>query len=65
MSVLPSHVGRYQLGNTQGMSEAAELVMVVDGKMGPWGEFGACSKTCTPSGEKSGKEKRNKIAALL
>ena len=54
LSVMPSHVGSYQLSNSQGWSEIAELQLLVDGKMGPWGEYGTCSRSCTPSGERSG-----------
>ena len=34
----------------------AELQMVIDGKMGSWGDYGTCSRTCTQSGERSGAE---------
>ena len=53
-SMQPSHEGKYQLSNSQGVSEPAELKLVVDGKMGPWGEFGPCNQSCTPSEGSSG-----------
>ena len=40
--------------NGQGRSDEARLVLVVDGVMGPWAEFGACSKTCTPANQTPG-----------
>ena len=57
-SVQPSHEGKYQLNNIRGISEPAELKLVVDGKMEPWGEFGPCSQSCTPSGRSSGKARQ-------
>ena len=52
--MLPAQEGRYRLTNGQGTSATAYLVLVVDGEMGRWGEFGACSKTCTFDGQPSG-----------
>ena len=56
LSIQSSHEGKYQLRNSLGMSESAELKIVVDGVMGPWGEFGPCSQTCTPEGHSHGKQ---------
>ena len=55
LSVQQSHEGKYKLRNGQGVSEPAELKIVVDGKMGLWGEFGPCSQSCTPSNGSSGR----------
>ena len=52
--VSSSHEGQYRLVNDQGISDEASLVLVVDGAMGPWTEFGACSKTCTQANGISG-----------
>ena len=51
------HKGQYRLVNDQGISDEASLVLVVDGAMGSWTEFGACSKTCTQTNGTSGEEK--------
>ena len=50
------HKGQYRWVNDQGSSDEASLVLVVDGAMGPWTEFGACSKTCTQADGISGEE---------
>ena len=62
MKIFPvdySHVGKYFLSHSQGISESASLEVILDGKMGPWGEFGPCSQTCTPAGKTPGKSKKN------
>ena len=56
--VSSSHEGQYHLVNDQGISEEASLVLVVDGTVGPWTEFGACSKSCTQANSTSGKRNR-------
>jgi len=61
LSVQQSHEGKYQLRNGQGVSEPAELKIMVDGKMGLWGEFGPCSQSCIPSDGSSGFQKRMRV----
>ena len=56
MPVDSSHIGTYFLSNSQGRSESAKLNLITDGKMGPWGEFGPCSQTCTPAGKTAGNQ---------
>ena len=56
-SVSSSNEGQYRLVNDQGSSDEASLVMVVDGVMGPWAEYGPCSKTCTQANNVSGEAK--------
>ena len=63
--VSSSHEGQYRLVNDQGISDEASLVLVVDGAMGPWTEFGACSKTCTQTNGTSGEEKKGVVAMFF
>ena len=49
-----THEGQYRLVNDQGSSDEASLLVVVDGAMGPWADYGACTKTCTPANMTSG-----------
>ena len=50
-----THEGQYHLVNDQGVSDEASLELVVDGAMGPWSDYGVCSKTCSPANMTSGK----------
>ena len=59
------HKGQYRLVNDQGSSDEASLVLVVDGAMGSWTEFGACSKTCTQTNGTSGEEKKGVVAMFF
>jgi len=56
----PTHEGQYRLVNDQGSSDEASLVLVVDGAMGPWTDYGACTKTCTPANMTSGSQERTR-----
>jgi len=55
-----THEGQYRLVNDQGSSDEASLLVVVDGAMGPWADYGACTKTCTPANMTSGSQERTR-----
>ena len=58
-----SSLGKYKIHNINGSSEELDLVAKVDGFAGPWGPWGACSKTCLGKDLAFGTRERSRNAS--
>jgi len=54
----PDHPGKYKIRNMKGESEELEVQQMVDGKPGPWDDWGPCTKTCIGEDGEWGNQKR-------